>query len=94
MAHNRGGIREGAGRKPSGKSKVQFWIDPIEADFLRKMLNEYREGINLFEINQPTNDEIVNCPKCGSPLVKKISSLSRKEYLECTGANCIFTKDV
>lgn len=113
MAHNRGGVRPGAGRPSSGKSKVQFWIDPDEAVFLRKMLSERRDGINLFETTTPNSMSITElgkrntppekspffienelCPKCGSSLVKKISAISRKEYLECTGANCIFTKDV
>ena len=112
MGHNRGGKREGAGRPSSGKSKVQFWISEDEAIFLRKMLSEYREGLNLFETDAPTPNTLSiselskkntppetspfftkteNCPKCGSELLTKISSLSGVEYLECTGANCIFT---
>lgn len=41
----RGGKRDGAGRKPSGKSKVQFWVTDNEAEFLRIKLIEQRNDI-------------------------------------------------
>ena len=113
MTHKRGGARVGAGRPASGRSKVQFWIDADEADFLRRMLSERREGINLFETKIPNSMSITelskrnappenspfftptkneSCPKCGSMLIPKISAISKQEYLECIGVNCIFTK--
>lgn len=38
----RGGKRQGAGRKPSGKSKFQFWITQEEADLLKEELVRIR----------------------------------------------------
>jgi len=47
MADLRGGIRPGAGRKPSGKGKVQYWVTPDEAEFLRLKLSEQRGEITI-----------------------------------------------
>ena len=82
---SRGGKRDGAGRKAGDKSRLQLWVTAEEKELLNETLATYRA--KQAELEKP-------CPKCGSSLVKKISAISRKEYLECTGANCIFTKDV
>ena len=39
----RGGDRPGAGRKPSGKRAIQFWVTQSEADYLQKALADFRE---------------------------------------------------
>lgn len=38
----RGGARPGAGRKPSGKHSVQFWVTESEEKYLQKALEECR----------------------------------------------------
>ena len=47
MADLRGGKRPGAGRKPSGKVKVQFWVTPEEAECLELKLSEQRGEITV-----------------------------------------------
>jgi hypothetical protein len=37
-----GGARKGAGRKPSGRKNVQFWITEKEEAFLRLQLDAFR----------------------------------------------------
>lgn len=39
----RGGVREGAGRKVTGRKKKTFYITDEENTFLRKCLEYYRE---------------------------------------------------
>lgn len=43
----RGGYRPGAGRKPSGKRAIQFWVTQSEAEYLKKALNDLREQKQL-----------------------------------------------
>lgn len=39
---SRGGAREGAGRKATGRERTYFYVSPDEADFLKKVLVDLR----------------------------------------------------
>ena len=41
---NRGGKREGAGRKPSGKRKRNYYITDQEHEEIKKLIDKMREG--------------------------------------------------
>ena len=41
---NRGGKREGAGRKPSGKRKRNYYITDQEHEEIKKLIEQIREG--------------------------------------------------
>ena len=41
---NRGGKREGAGRKPSGKRKRNYYITDKEHEEIKKLIEQIREG--------------------------------------------------
>lgn len=43
MTGTRGGFREGSGRKPSGRRKVNFYITVQEEKYLREKLDELRQ---------------------------------------------------
>ena len=38
-----GGAREGAGRPPSGRKKVQLWMTPEEEAYIRQCLEKLRD---------------------------------------------------
>jgi hypothetical protein len=40
---NRGGKREGAGRKPSGKRKRNFYITEQEHEAIKRLIKQLRE---------------------------------------------------
>lgn len=40
---NRGGKREGAGRKPSGKKKRNYYVTDREHEEIRKLIEQLRE---------------------------------------------------
>lgn len=54
----RGGYRLGAGRKPSGKRAIQFWVTQSEAEYLQKALADLREQKQ--PSGQMTNFELKN----------------------------------
>lgn len=41
---NRGGKREGAGRKPSGKKKRNYYVTDQEHEEIKKLIVKMREG--------------------------------------------------
>lgn len=41
---NRGGKREGAGRKPSGKKKRNYYVTEEEHEAIKKLIEQMREG--------------------------------------------------
>ena len=41
---NRGGKREGSGRKPSGKRKRNYYITDQEHEEIKKLIEQIREG--------------------------------------------------
>jgi hypothetical protein len=57
MKSNRGGIREGAGRKPSGKQSIVMRV-PVE---LLPMIEEAKQGLpNAINIHSVTDSDLVN----------------------------------
>lgn len=50
-----GGAREGSGRKPTGRRKVQLWITPDEETYLRLQLETYRadNGVTFIMSTNP-----------------------------------------
>lgn len=52
-ASTRGGKREGAGRRPTGRKKVMFFITEDEKGYLKSCLEAYRVA------SGPTHDEFV-----------------------------------
>jgi len=92
VADLRGGKREGAGRKPSGKSKVQYWVTPEEAEFLRLKLQEKRNEIH----SEPVEELVIKiCPKCGKKLKLRHRKSDNKPFLGCGGfPNCTYLEEI
>ena len=44
MKEHRGGKREGAGRKPSGKKKRNYYVTDQEHEEIKKLIEKLREG--------------------------------------------------
>ena len=44
IEEHRGGKREGAGRKPSGKRKRNYYITDQEHEEIKKLIEQIREG--------------------------------------------------
>ena len=82
----RGGKRNGAGRKPSGKRRIVMYGTAAEEATLRKTLLEIRKSIPVVDNVQSMESEICHpkiCPSCGSPM--KIKSGSRGDFWGCSG---------
>jgi hypothetical protein len=56
MSNNHGGRRPGAGRKPSGRKSIPFWITDEENQELRKYLEEMRRNgeMKKYQISELT----------------------------------------
>ena len=44
LEEHRGGKREGAGRKPSGKKKRNYYVTDQEHEAIKKLIEQMREG--------------------------------------------------
>ena len=45
LKDNRGGKREGAGRKPSGKRKRNYYVTDQEHEEIKKLIGQLREQL-------------------------------------------------
>lgn len=95
-SENWGGARKGAGKKPTGRKKVNFYIDQNEEKILREQLEKYRStGILQPLEKRPPNSKDDNTENQKSKLVDKIKydfEIAIQSAAGCSMTNIFLTK--